>query len=634
MGDFFNASMGVFDGRFGPVGVRVGDAAPSGLTHYGEGVGIIAVRTVPEPASWLLAALASAAVFSVGTRRRNAAGKPQWVRTVALFHSSAAPLLHLLWIGLLFGLAAPPAHAQTLEWVQSYGTPRGEFGEDYSNGVSADGLGHVYTASFRWYQLPSSICTPGPGQGENCADQDAAITKLDAAGNLLWTQQLGTYSRDSAWAVSADGLGNVYLAGDTLGSLGGPNAGGTDSFVSKYDAAGNRQWTRQLGSSRQELTNGVVADDLGNVYISGQTRGDLGGPHSPGTYDSFLGKHDEQGNLQWIRQLPGSSDDVQSGVSADELGNVFLLGDNFVAKFDAAGDLQWNQPLLWPEGRSLSADGRGNVYVAGILGTQFLSDYVSKFAEDGSLEWTRLVGRAENDYGNVYGVSADGHGNVYVTGYDNSGAFIRKYDEFGQHYWTDHFDMPVGYGISADGLGNMYVAGMSYANFDRNEFVAKYFENPEQQPPVVRDRFGTADQGELFVFQFLTGQGTEPITYHDLVVTGPSGASPVNAPMLSSSGELRWQTTTTDFLGLYEFDVTATNAFGSDTGRLTLHLQIPEPATWLLATILAAFFAVHRKRTHAMPCTLVAAFALVFLTTTSAPVHAETLDGKTVRTSF
>ena len=38
--------------------------------------------------------------------------------------------------------------------------------------------------------------------------------------------------------MSADGLGNVYISGYTDGSLGGPNAGGYDAFVSKYDAAG------------------------------------------------------------------------------------------------------------------------------------------------------------------------------------------------------------------------------------------------------------------------------------------------------------------------------------------------------------------------------------------------------------
>src|SRR5262249_49751428 len=61
-------------------------------------------------------------------------------------------------------------------------------------------------------------------------------------------------------------------------SLGGPNAGGNDAFVSKYDAAGNFQWTRQLGTSSDEFSYGVSAGGAGNDYISGYTFGRLGGP--------------------------------------------------------------------------------------------------------------------------------------------------------------------------------------------------------------------------------------------------------------------------------------------------------------------------------------------------------------------
>ena len=87
--------------------------------------------------------------------------------------------------------------------------------------------------------------------------------------SIEWTRQLGTSAVDMSHGVSADGLGNVYISGDTTGSLGGPSAGGYDAFVSKYDAAGNFQWTRQLGTSSTDESYGVSADGLGNVYISG-----------------------------------------------------------------------------------------------------------------------------------------------------------------------------------------------------------------------------------------------------------------------------------------------------------------------------------------------------------------------------
>ena len=64
-----------------------------------------------------------------------------------------------------------------------------------------------------------------------------------------------------------DGLGNLYVSGDTGGSLGGPNQGLRDAFLSQYDATGTLQWTRQLGSSGNETVDSVAADALGNVFI-------------------------------------------------------------------------------------------------------------------------------------------------------------------------------------------------------------------------------------------------------------------------------------------------------------------------------------------------------------------------------
>jgi hypothetical protein len=118
--------------------------------------------------------------------------------------------------------------------------------------------------------------------------------------SVEWTRQLGTSEFDNSRGVSADGLGNVYISGFTNGSLGGPYAGGDDAFVSKYDAAGNFQWSRQLGTSSFDGVDesyGVSADGLGNVYISGYTHGSLGGPNA-GEYDAFVSKYDAAGNFQ------------------------------------------------------------------------------------------------------------------------------------------------------------------------------------------------------------------------------------------------------------------------------------------------------------------------------------------------
>ena len=156
-----------------------------------------------------------------------------------------------------------PLHAVTHEWTEQLGSNS----SDESYGVSADGLGNVYITGVTFGDLG----------GANAGFHDAFVSKYDAAGTLLWTEQLGSSSSDASHGVSADALGNVYISGVTRGDLGGANVGDSDAFVSKYDAAGTLLWTEQLGSNSSDYSHGVSADGLGNVYISGVTRGDLGG---------------------------------------------------------------------------------------------------------------------------------------------------------------------------------------------------------------------------------------------------------------------------------------------------------------------------------------------------------------------
>jgi len=84
----------------------------------------------------------------------------------------------------------------------------------------------------------------------------------------------------------------VYVTGWTTGDLGGTSAGGSDVFLAKYDVNGNLLWTCQLGTSGWENATGVAADAIGNVFISGDSNGSLAGPGSTGAY---VAKYDQQG---------------------------------------------------------------------------------------------------------------------------------------------------------------------------------------------------------------------------------------------------------------------------------------------------------------------------------------------------
>lgn len=331
--------------------------------------------------------------------------------------------------------------AGELLWARMLG-PNDAFG---SSDVSADGLGNVYVSG----STNASLGSPNEGS------DDAFVIKYNGAGELLWIQQVGSASSDQGSGVSADGLGNVYLAGTTAGSLGGPNRGNADAFVRRYDASGVLLWTRQFGSVDSDQVADVSADRLGNVYLTGTTYGSLGGP-SAGYTDAFVSKYDASGTLLWTRQLGSADFDYGTGVAGDGLGNVYVSGTSFdslgrvnvfystafLSKYDALGTLLWTRQSSsmagFDDGSGVSVDSLGHVYLSGStwgsLGNPSLGyadAFVSTYDATGHLLQTDLFGSSESDFGS--GVAADSVGNLYLSGRtlgSLAGPSVGRYDAF------------------------------------------------------------------------------------------------------------------------------------------------------------------------------------------------------------
>ena len=130
------------------------------------------------------------------------------------------------------------------------------------------------------------------------------------------------------------------------GSLGGANAGNSDAFISKYDATGTLLWTEQLGTSADDVSRGVSADGLGNVYLSGYTRGSLGGANA-GFDDAFVVKFSDSTTIPGT--IPGDFD----GDGLVGLTDLNILGGN------------WNQSVT--PGTNGDANGNGLVGLEDLL---------------------------------------------------------------------------------------------------------------------------------------------------------------------------------------------------------------------------------------------------------------------------
>jgi hypothetical protein len=167
--------------------------------------------------------------------------------------------------------------------------------------------------------------TSGVLRASNYGLSDIYLAKYSTDGNQQWITQFGSSSGEFLTDIAIDNAGNISLIGFTSGGLGGPNVGGTDGFLAKFSSDGSLLWTTQLGSNQNDSPYSVTHDALGNIYIAGETQGQLGS-QSFGNKDAFVAKFDTGGTLLWTLQLGTSSLDGIQSISIDADRNVFVTG--------------------------------------------------------------------------------------------------------------------------------------------------------------------------------------------------------------------------------------------------------------------------------------------------------------------
>ena len=152
------------------------------------------------------------------------------------------------------------------------------------------------------------------------------MAKYRGTGAKEWIRQFGTSGDDAGYGIAVDGSGNVYVTGGTFGGLDGNSWGGRDIFVAKYSGTGVREWVRQFGTSGDDAGNGIAVDGSGNVYVTGETLGRVGGNPSAGGRDIFVVKYSSTEVKEWIRRFGTSGDDAGNGIAMDGSGNVYVTG--------------------------------------------------------------------------------------------------------------------------------------------------------------------------------------------------------------------------------------------------------------------------------------------------------------------
>ena len=164
----------------------------------------------------------------------------------------------------------------------------GGTGSDSASAVAIDGSGNIFVTGII-------------DSGLNLSD--AFLMKFDSFGNRLWpTPVIMTTSRcDSGNSVAVDNSGNVYVTGSTAGDLDpGDTLTGGDAFLAKFGpAAGNLLWTRVWGTrDAEDNAVGLAVDSVGDIHVAGDTMGNLDGYTNAGDYDLYLIQFNSDGQRQ------------------------------------------------------------------------------------------------------------------------------------------------------------------------------------------------------------------------------------------------------------------------------------------------------------------------------------------------
>jgi len=373
-----------------------------------------------------------------------------------------------------------------LTWIYQAGGA----GEDNGLDVTLDESNNILvTGEF------SSTATFGSVSLTSIGRQDIFIAKLDASGALKWVKRAGGVESDGAVAISTDRSGNCFITGSFKGIAFFDNLiligeGWQSLFVAKYDISGNVAWVEKATSTGSVLGTDIAVDRSGNSIVTGWYYGlaDFGATNlTSANRDMFIAKYNASGNILWVKQAGGASDDMGRGIVTDNSGNSYVTGS-----FS-------NQANF------------GNIAITSFGNSDI---FITKYNPAGNVLWVKNAGGAYGDGG--FGIDIDDSDNIIITGSFNLTAYFGTTS------------------LTSAGESDIFVAKLKEL-----PIFADFTANPTEGVAPLTVQFTDLSQGEITSWYWEFGDGDNsreqnPVHIYDpredpkytvsLTVTGPGGS--------------------------------------------------------------------------------------------------------------
>jgi hypothetical protein len=226
----------------------------------------------------------------------------------------------------------------------------------------------------------------GHTESYSAGGPDVWLIKTDGSGNEEWNQTFGGTENDWGVFVKQTSDDGYIVTGSTM-SYG---AGERDVWLIKTDGNGNKDWDKTFGGTEWDRGYSVQQTTDGGYIITGGTRS-FGEDGS----DFWLIKTDANGNKQWDETFGGTKDDWSTSVQQTTDGGYIITGKTY--SFSADWEDVWLIKLA-PEGGNIEIRISGGFRVSATItntGTSTLTDV--KWSIDLTGGWIILQGQHTED---------------------------------------------------------------------------------------------------------------------------------------------------------------------------------------------------------------------------------------------
>ena len=187
----------------------------------------------------------------------------------------------------------------------------------------------------------------GSSMSYTSVTKSALAMKIDDAGNQVWTNTSDSFSSNYFYAGDQTGDGNYIAVGGTFNGAGGT---GFDNYISKIDTAGNIIWSKSHGTNGSEFAYDVKSTSDGGYLVCGVTS-----TNTAGDADMSVTKLDASGDIVWTYNYGTVEYDRASSIFQQANGTIMVGGYSNIGnssnvinqavllRLDSTGTIAWAQ---------------------------------------------------------------------------------------------------------------------------------------------------------------------------------------------------------------------------------------------------------------------------------------------------